>query len=101
MLMKTLLASILGLTALTSVALAGEPLHRGAVQQQLMQLTPAQMDQVTAGQTATASVTATASASGPTSSDVTGTADTTTAVTGGEAPSATSSLYLTLSSSSS
>jgi hypothetical protein len=38
--MKTPLASILGLTALTSVALAGEP----------MRLTLAQMDQVTAGQ---------------------------------------------------
>jgi hypothetical protein len=99
--MKTLLASILGLTALTSVALAGEPLHRGAVQQQLMQLTPAQMDQVTAGQTATSSISATASASGPTSADVTATADTTTAVTGGAAPSATSSLSYMLSSSSS
>jgi hypothetical protein len=99
--MKTLLASILGLTALTSVALAGEPLHRDAVQPQLMQLTQSQMDQVTAGQTATSSISATASASGPTSADVTSTADTTTAVTGGAAPSATSSLSLMLSSSSS
>jgi hypothetical protein len=100
--MKTLLASILGLTALTSVALAGEPLHRDAVQLQLMRLTQTQMDQVTAGQpTATANITsATASASGPNSADTSATGDTTTAVTGGLAPSATSTLSLMLSSSS-
>jgi hypothetical protein len=48
MLMKTLFASILGLTAIASITLAEEPRHRDAVQP--MQLSPAQMDQVTAGE---------------------------------------------------
>jgi hypothetical protein len=65
--MKTLLASILGLTALASVALADEP----------TQLTMAQMDQVTAG-AASNSFTFSLTASGPnnatTTADVTQTA---------------------------
>jgi hypothetical protein len=98
--MKTLLASILGLTALTSVALAGEAVTgTTAHRDQLTQLSPAQMDQVTAGQ-ATASLSLAASAIGPTRADVTGSGAVSTAVVGGSAPSNTSSLTASLSSSS-
>jgi hypothetical protein len=74
--MKTLLASILGLTTMASVALAGEPTR----------LTLAQMDQVTAGQApaASASLSLSATASGPISATVTGSGEITTAVISGQ-----------------
>jgi hypothetical protein len=88
-LMQTLLASILGLTALASVALADEP----------TQLTLDQMDQVTAGQ-ASAGATASSIASGPMSAMVTTDTTADTAVVGGLSPSNTASATSSSDSSS-
>jgi hypothetical protein len=87
--MKTLLASVLGLTAMASVALAGEP----------TQPTMAQMDQVTAG-AAAASFSLTMNASGPTNASNSATVSIATATVGGSAPSNTSTIEATLESNS-
>jgi hypothetical protein len=85
--MKTLLASILGLTAMASVALAGEAVTGTTARSgQLMQLSAAQMDQVTAG-AADASFSFSGSASGPNNASVNGELTQTTTVVGGSAPS--------------
>jgi hypothetical protein len=86
--MKTLLASILGLTALAFVALADEP----------TQLTMAQMDQVTAG-AATATFTFSQTASGPTTAAVTTDVTQTVTVVGGATPSSSASQMGSASSS--
>jgi hypothetical protein len=80
--MKTLLTSVLGLAAMTSVALASEPVY----------LTESQMDMVTAGQTVSLSWTASGTGSGPNNVSITNEATGEAAVVGGLAPSSTGSL---------
>ena len=86
--MKTLLASVLGLTAMASVALAGEPTP----------LNLAQMDQISAG-AASASVGAMISASGPNNSSATADAGLTATTVGGLSPSNTSTISATFTAS--
>ena len=79
--MKTLLASLLGLTAMTSVALAGEPVY----------LTESQMDTVYAG-AASVSWSVSGTASGPNDATITSEATGETATVGGLSPSNTANL---------
>jgi hypothetical protein len=86
--MKTLLASILGLTALASVALADEPTR----------LTLTQMDQVTAG-AASNTFTFSQTASGPNNATNTADVTQTATVVGGLTPSSSASQSGSASSS--
>jgi hypothetical protein len=84
--MKTLLTSVLGLAAMTSVALAGEPMY----------LTASQMDMVTAG-ASSFNVTFTGTAAGPTNSNLTAEVTGSAITVGGLAPSNTSTVSVSVS----
>jgi hypothetical protein len=89
--MKTLLASVLGLTAMTSVALAGEPVY----------LTGSQMDGVTAGQASASLSITNIQASGPTSATASASDIAVTAATvGGLSPSNIATVTGTFSATS-